>query len=85
VVAGDLPQALAATAIAEDGLAVKFEWLSSDMPAFEPGASHAGFYSLDDQVRSSSAIAPMMTTMARPSGPDVSMLSGTRRTRCSAG
>ena len=65
---GDLAQALAAAAVAEDSFAIDSDGLSSDVPALEPGSPHAGFHSLDDQVAFElSATAPMMTTMARPS------------------
>ena len=47
---GDLAQTEAAAAITEDRIAIELERISSDMPAFEPGAPHAGFHSLDDQV-----------------------------------
>ena len=43
------------------------------MRAFEPGAPHAGAHPLDDQLRSSSAIAATITMMARPSGPPGSL------------
>ena len=45
-----LAQALSAFAIAQDGWTVKLEWLAADVPAFEPGAAHAGAHQLDDQV-----------------------------------
>ena len=47
---------------------------STDLPPLI-GPSHATFHALDDQTFSNSAIAPMMTIMARPDGPPVSMFS----------
>jgi hypothetical protein len=48
--ARDLPQALAVASIAEDGIAIEFERLPSDVPALELGSPHAGSHTLDDQV-----------------------------------
>ena len=45
-----LTQALSAAAIAKHGIVIEIEWASSDMAAFEPGATHAGADPLDDQV-----------------------------------
>lgn len=73
--AGQLAEALAALAIPADGGAIEVERRASDTLAFEPGAADGGAHSLDDRLRSSSAIAPMITTMARPSGPPVSICS----------
>jgi len=46
----DLAQAQAAASIAEDGIAIKLERMTTDMSAFQPGAPHAGAHPLDDQV-----------------------------------
>jgi len=40
------------------------------VPAFEAGAAHAGVYPLDDEVASSSAVAPMMTVIVDGSDPE---------------
>jgi len=47
---GDLAQALAALAVAEDSFAIDGDGLPADVPALEPGAPHAGAHPLDDQV-----------------------------------
>src|SRR5271167_4644226 len=47
---GDLPQALAAAAITEDGFPIDGDRLPSNVPALELRASHAGFHSFDNQV-----------------------------------
>ena len=47
---GQLAEALSAFAIAQDGRAIQLERLASDVPAFEPGATHTGPHPLDDQV-----------------------------------
>ena len=46
---GDLAQAHSVLTIAKDGCAIEFKRSSSDMPALEPGAPHAGSHPLDDQ------------------------------------
>jgi hypothetical protein len=50
VIPGDLTQALAAAAIAENGFAVDGDGLTADVAILELGSAHAGFHSLDDQV-----------------------------------
>jgi len=50
VSAGDLAQALAMLAFAEDGGADEIKGAASDMLAFEAGAPHAGADPLDDQI-----------------------------------
>ena len=45
-----LAQALTVLTVAKDRAAVEIERLTSDVPAFEAGASHAGAHPLDDQV-----------------------------------
>ena len=47
---GDLAQAEAVAAVAEDGFAIEVKWFSSDLTAFESGAPHSGSHPLDDQV-----------------------------------
>ena len=47
---GQLAQALAAFALPQDGVVIKLERLAADMPAFEPGAPHAGADPLDNKV-----------------------------------
>ena len=46
----DLAQAVAALAIAEDGLAIEIQRPAADVASFEAGAPHAGAHPLDDQV-----------------------------------
>ena len=46
----DLAETEAAAVIAENGLAVELERTAPDVPAFEPGAPHAGAHTLDDEV-----------------------------------
>ena len=46
---GELSQAEAAIVITEDRLAIDVEGLAADVPTFEPGATHAGSDTLDDQ------------------------------------
>jgi hypothetical protein len=46
---GDLPQALALTAVSLDGSTVELQWLTADTLALEPGAPHAGTHPLDNQ------------------------------------
>ena len=47
---GELAQALATAAIADEGVAIDVEWRPADTLALQPGAAHAGAYPLDDQV-----------------------------------
>ena len=61
------PRLSPAVTIPKNRLAIDVERLAADMPAFEFGTAHPGADAFDDQDRSSSAIAPMITTMARPS------------------
>jgi hypothetical protein len=51
-----------------DGFAIDFDGLTADATSFEPGPPHSGTHPLDDEMRSSSAIAPMIMTMVRPWG-----------------
>lgn len=46
----DLSQAQAAALIAEDGIAIELERMTADVPAFEPGAPHAGAHPLDNEI-----------------------------------
>ena len=46
----DLTQAFATATIAEDGLPIDLDGLPSDVPAFQPGSSHAGTNPFNDQV-----------------------------------
>ena len=55
--------------------------VTADVPAFEPGAPHAGADALDDKVALEFGDGPTMITRARPSGPPVSICSGRSRTR----
>src|SRR4051794_30352028 len=50
VVAGQLAQALAVAAIADDGIAIEFKRPAADVAPFEPGAPHAGAHPLDNKV-----------------------------------
>ena len=50
VALSQLSQTLAPLTVSQDGSAIKLERFASDVPAFEPGAAHAGTHSLDDQV-----------------------------------
>ena len=50
VVSGDLPQALATTAITADCLTIHVDRLPTDVPAFQPGSPHAGTNTFDDQI-----------------------------------
>ena len=50
VIPSQLPQAVAAAAIAEDGIAIEFKRPAPDVAAFETGAPHAGAHPLDDKV-----------------------------------
>ena len=72
---GDLAEAVSALTIDKDGFAVQHQRFSSDLPAFEAGAPHAGAHRSTIRLRSSSAMAPMMVTTARPRGPPVSICS----------
>ena len=47
---GQLAEALAALPVPQDGGWIELEGRPADVPAFEPGAAHAGAYPLDDQV-----------------------------------
>src|SRR5512142_3282787 len=46
---GDLAEALAVSPVTQDGFAVEFERGTSDVSAFETGATHAGANPFDDQ------------------------------------
>jgi hypothetical protein len=46
---GDLPHALALTAVSLDGSTVELQWPTADVLAFEPSAPHAGAHPFDDQ------------------------------------
>ena len=74
-VPGDLTDALAALTVLLDGGVVQDQRSSADAMAFEPARRMPARTRSTIRLRSSSAIAPMMTTMARPSGPPVSMIS----------
>ena len=47
---GELSEIASALTVAKHGITIELEWTSSDVAAFEPGATHAGADSLDDQV-----------------------------------
>ena len=72
---GDLGQRLSAGPVTQDGGPVHVERTAADMPAFDSGAPHPCPTRSTIRLRSSSAMAPTMTTMARPSGPPVSICS----------
>ena len=46
----DLAQALAALAVAEDGLTIQIQRPASDVASFEAGAPHSGADPLDNKV-----------------------------------
>jgi len=71
----DLAQALSALAIEEDSFTIEIQRPAADVTSFEAGAPHAGADPLEIRLRSSSAMAPMITTMALPKGPPVSICS----------
>lgn len=50
VALGQLPQALPALEVPQDGGVIKFKRLAPDVAAFEPGAPHAGADPLDNKV-----------------------------------
>jgi hypothetical protein len=72
---GDLAQALAPSALLENSNTIDIKWPPADMPSLQPGAAHSCPHPSMMRFRSSSAIAPMMMTTARPSGPPVSRFS----------
>ena len=57
---GDLTQALAPSALLENSNAIDIEWPPADMPSLQPGATHSCPHPLDDEIHSSSAMAPML-------------------------
>jgi len=50
MIAGDMPKALTAAAIAEDAFPVEYQRIAPDVAALELGSPHAGSHPLDDQV-----------------------------------
>ena len=71
----DLTQALASSALLENCNTIDIKWPPADMPSLQPGAAIPARTRSMMRFRSSSAMAPMMITTARPSGPPVSRFS----------
>ena len=71
---GDLAQALAMLPVSLDSLSVQFQRMASDGRPSSLARRMPARTRSTIRLRSSSAMAPMMTTMARPSGPPVSIV-----------
>jgi len=73
----DLAEALASSALLKNSNPVDIERPPADVPPLQPGARRIPARTRSMmRFRSSSAMAPMMITTARPSGPPVSRSRG---------
>ncbi len=68
-----LAETVAPLTVPQDSVAIKNKWFTSDVAAFELGPPHGRTRSMM-RLRSSSAMAPMMTTTARPTAAGVDLL-----------
>jgi hypothetical protein len=57
----DLAEAMAVLPVTEDGFTIQGQGPAADVASLEAGSTHAGADPSDYQVRSSSAMAPMIS------------------------
>jgi hypothetical protein len=72
---GDLTETLASRALLKDSNPVDVERTTADMPAFQPGPTHAGPHPLDDEISLEFGDGPDDDDDGPPSGPPVSRFS----------